>query len=122
MWTEHPRPFMDGLLMATAVGLVLSVIVSNGCRHEPAAVTSSQCQEVIVTVQKNGQVLARCPRGTRLDIVGDYVVCRCGHSREPESFDIEHAPDPPSQLPPPTQLIPPADSTNPFDDKHETWI
>ncbi len=110
MWTERPRA-LDGLIMVTACGLVLGVIVSIGHDVEPSSPSLPQCQEVVVDVHNGEEILARCPAGHWLDIVDNAnVVCRCGPRKETNEI-------PPIRiLPPSTRPIPPAESPR-FDDK-----
>src|SRR5579864_7522439 len=101
MWTERPRAITDGLLMVTAIGLSLSLIVSIGRESEQSAPPPTQCQEVVVLIHQGEEILAQCPSGTWLDIVDNLnVVCRCGSRREPTWFERRR---------PPIQQIPQAD-------------
>lgn len=87
MWTDRPRAWTDGLLLATAVGMVLCVIVSIGRETDPVPATLPQCQEVVVIIHQDEEILATCPPGTWLDIVDNAnVVCRCGEQRTPKFF------------------------------------
>lgn len=114
MWTERPRALVDGLLMVTALGLVMSVIVSFGREPEQSAPPLTQCQEVVVSIHEGEEILAQCPSGTWLDIVDNLnVVCRCGQRREPLWFERRRPP------------IHPTPQTNPpplSDDKRGTEI
>ena len=110
MWTERPR-VLDGLIMATACGLVLGVIVSIGHDVEPVSPSLPQCQEVVVDVHNGEEILAQCPPGHWLDIVDNAnVVCRCGPHQYVE------VPPPVRILPPSTHPLPPAESPR-FDGK-----
>jgi len=115
MWTERPKVWTDGLVLASAVGLALSVIVSFGHDPDPVPVSLPQCQEVVVTVHDGEEILASCPPGTQLDIVSGNVVCRCPVAKEirriPRFFFA----------PPSTQQIPQADPPL-QDDKRGTEI
>ena len=82
MWTERPRPFIDGLGLTTIVGLVTCLIVSIVSAHDVRP-DPSGCQEVIVAVHPKQGVLARCPTGTYLEILDENVICRCSR---PPSF------------------------------------
>lgn len=90
MWTERPRALTDGLLLAIAVGLTVSVIVSiERERDQRTVVSPPQCQEVVVLIHPKEEILAQCPQGSWLDIVDNNVVCRCGSRREPLLFEHE---------------------------------
>jgi len=114
MWTERPKMWTDGLIMATAMGLVMGLIVSIGCETERPSASHPQCQEVVVLVHQGEEILAQCPQGTWLDVVdGVNVVCRCGERRTPKWFERT-----PSSPPPEPQADPP----KLFDGKHGTEI
>ena len=115
MWTERPRPLLDGLLLGTAVSLGLCSILSIWSVDTAKAASTSQCQEVVALVEPRGKILAQCPAGTYIEIVDENVVCRCGSRREP-IFDFDD--NPPSLIPPPTQPLPNADPPVLKDDKH----
>jgi hypothetical protein len=107
MWTERPRALTDGLLLATAFGLALSMIVNIGHEPDEQSVTSlPQCQEVVVLVHQGEEILAQCPQGSWLDIVDNNVVCRCGSHREPLWFEHEQ---------PKTHILPPTPRNTPTD-------
>lgn len=119
MWTERPKVWTDGLIMATTVGLAMGLIVSIGSESDPTPAQLPSCQEVVVMVHPGEEVLAQCPQGTWLDIVdGVNVVCRCQAPREPRFF--ERSPGP-SDVPPPIRRIPQADPPL-KDDKRGTEI
>jgi hypothetical protein len=97
MWTERPK-WTDGLILATAVGLGLSVIVSIGREPDQPQATAPTCQEVVVIVHQGEEILAQCPQGSWIDIVDNNVVCRCGPRREPLWFEhIQPVPPAPEQ-------------------------
>ena len=105
----------DGLILVTAVGLVLCMIVSIGRETEQPSVAAPQCQEVVVTIHQGEEILAQCPQGTWLDIVDNLnVVCRCSPRREPLWFERGHRP--------PIHRIPQADPPPLPDDKRGTEI
>jgi len=96
MWTERPVPVTDGLIIATSIGVALVAILSLWSAGDATRQPVSQCQEVVVIVERRGNVLARCPIGTYIDISdGANVVCRCGIDRQPTSVEVEPS-DPPS--------------------------
>jgi hypothetical protein len=84
MWFSRPNALLDGIIFVTAYGLALSAIViikgaSNGEQY-----LAPLCQEVVVAVEKKGNVLAQCPPGTRIEIDETAnVVCRCSDRRMP---------------------------------------
>lgn len=84
MWLPKPNALKDGVIFATACGLALSAIViikgaSNGEQY-----LTPLCQEVVVAVEKKGNVLAQCPPGTHIEIdETTNVICRCGNQRMP---------------------------------------
>ncbi len=87
MWTERPRPLRDGLLAAAAIAVALASILT--LANVGTVVPTSKCQEVIVTVEKQGNVLAQCPPETYIEILDNMTVyCRCGERRVPESVQI----------------------------------
>ena len=108
MWYDRPRPMSDGLVGAIVGGLGLCVILSLRSAGDVKASPASECQEVVVTVERQGNVLAHCPPGTYIDILESEVVCRCGFS-----VGSENSPPPATQNPEP----PPKP-----DDKGETWL
>jgi hypothetical protein len=112
MWTERPRAWIDGLILATTCGLALCVIVSIGRDVGPTPPPNPQCQEVVVDVHNGEEILAQCPPGHWLDIVDNAnVVCRCGARPDFSLFERE----PVRILPPPTHRIPQAEPPH-FDD------
>jgi len=76
MWTDQPKPLWDGTIIMIVVGLVFGTALKLASVGVQAPAPSA-CQEVVVVVERRGNVLAKCPAGTTLDIVGEDVVCRC---------------------------------------------
>lgn len=84
MWLKRPDSLMDGILFASGVALVLGaiVIIKGASNGEQLLVPA--CQEVVVDVEKNGNVLAECPPGTYIEIdEAANVLCRCDAPRGP---------------------------------------
>jgi len=98
--------------VATIICFLVGEVFSIGREpSEQSAVTSPQCQEVVVIVHQGEEILAQCPQGTWIDIVDNNVICRCGTRREPQWFECEPTPETPH-----TQRIPSAEPPR-FDDK-----
>jgi len=119
MWTERPNPLKDGLIIAAAVGLTMCAILSIRNADDAKQSSSSQCQEVVAKVEKNGSILAQCPHGTYIELFDGNVICRCGKRREPESIEVD--PSPPFLLPAPNQNLPNAEPSLQPDDKG-VWL
>lgn len=75
VWSNPQRPFVDGLLAASCVGLVMIAIAI--VVGPTGLTTAPQCQEVVIEPKLDGQVWARCPTGTHAFISEGVVVCRC---------------------------------------------
>ena len=104
MWTELPRPLRDGMLAATAIAVAFASILILMSATQPTAATTPKCQEVIVTVEKQGNVLAQCPPETYIEILDNMTVyCRCGARRVPETIEIhpDRSPNPLQNSEPP---------------------
>ena len=85
MWLKRPNALSDGILLATAIGLVLSAIVIIKGASSGEQYLVPLCQEVVVDVEKDGNILARCPAGTYIEIdTGANVLCRCPNGRAPD--------------------------------------
>lgn len=94
MWSERPKAFSDGLVASTAISLSLLAILSLWNSGEAKKQPESLCQEVVVIVERRGNILAQCPVGTYLDISdGANAVCRCGIDRQPNN-DVDPGVDP----------------------------
>lgn len=102
MWIDPPHYFRDGVIAATAISLAFLAIFSATSTSD-AKMPVSQCQEVVVDVQKKGNVLARCPSGTYIEIVDDNVVCRCGKRSYVEKQEVS---EPPPLVFPPLEITP----------------
>lgn len=63
-------------------------------RTRVVEVPHKECQELIIRVDKQADVLAHCPSGTYIDIIDDHVVCRCGKRIELPNIIV--LPDDPS--------------------------
>lgn len=115
MWSDRPNAFKDGVLVATALSLALLAIVITKGSNGGNALLVPQCQEVVVDVEKRGNILARCPVGTYIEI-DDYgnVICRCGDRQAPTYDKEPHLFNDPM----PTQPTLPA----PFPQRNDTGI
>lgn len=83
MWLSRPNALLDGILLASGFGLVLSAIVITKGTSDGQSYLMPLCQEVVATVEKKGNVLAQCPAGTYIEINDGNVICRCGTHRTP---------------------------------------
>lgn len=94
MWSERPNAFKDGLILSTAIGLTLVTILTLRGASNEKTLFVSQCQEVVVDIEKNGNILAQCPVGTYLQIVDGNVICRCDKPRGPTDKEPSSYRDP----------------------------
>ena len=113
MWLKPPNSWRDGLIGATLFSLTVAAIFSITSTSDETNHRSSQCQEVVVDVEKKGNILARCPTGTYIDIVDNNVICRCGVRRTVESLERE----PDELVFPPLEITPNPVPRLPRDDK-----
>lgn len=74
MWTERPRPLLDGLAVALLAGLsVLAVAIIK----DSTSPVVPACQEIIAKPNMQTYDSVKCPTGMYVDVIDEYVVCRC---------------------------------------------
>jgi hypothetical protein len=88
MWTELPKPLLDGTIVATSLALALATILSLVGSGSVIGSTD-KCQEVVVSIARNGTTLAQCPPETYIELVDDNVIlCRCGQRKDAATVEI----------------------------------
>ena len=110
MWMRPFDPWKDGLFAASVLSLGFLAIFTFIADEMPR---SAKCQETVVDIAKKGDVLARCPVGTYIELTDNYVVCRCGTHMVIEGEQSEPAP----LVFPPLEIVPNAEPKPLINDK-----